>query len=166
MSRDIHPIPETSIEWTAQRGDARRATLSSVKSVKVWAGVAAIALVAAVVVTAIQAGGARWTVVLIMFGILLVGYTVLALGIILAVVHLTNRRVLAPGAPWASGVNEHSIRIDTPAATMLFSRSGLRSIRRTGTLTVLRTPSAGSIAVPSILLPDTALITQAVGKPY
>ncbi|MGV0904690.1 MULTISPECIES: hypothetical protein [Mycobacteriaceae] len=159
MSRDVHPIPETTIEWTAQRGDARRATLSSLKSTKVWLGVTAIALVTAAVVTVVQAKGDYWVAALTMFGILLIGYTALAIGIMLAVVHLTNRRVLAAGAQWASGINDHAIRIDTPAVTMLISRSGLRSIRRTGTLTVLRTPAAGSIAVPSILLPDTDLIT-------
>ncbi len=165
MSRDVHPIPETTIEWTAQPGDARRATLSSLKSPKVWLGVTAIAFVTAAAVTAVQADGDRWNVALTLFGLLFVGYTTLAIGIILGVVHLTNRRVLAAGAQWASGVNDHAIRIDTPAVTMLFSRSGILSIRRTGTLTVLRTPPATSIAVPSVLLPDTDLIAPATGTP-
>lgn len=164
MSRDVHPIPETTIEWTAQKGDARRATLSSLKSGKVWLGVTAISFAAAAVVAAIQEGGRGWAAVLTMFALLFVGYAALMLVLILVVVHLTNRRVLAAGARWASGVNDHALRIDTPAVTMLFSRSRIQSIRRTGTLTVLRTPPATSIAVPSILLPDTDLITRNAGR--
>lgn len=165
MSRNVYPIPETTIEWTARKGDARRATLSSLKSWKVWLGVATVSFVGTTLVTVAEVGDSGWTVALTMFAILFVGYAALIIGVILFIVHLTNRRVLAAGAHWASGINDHAIRIDTPAVTILLPRSGIRSIRRTGSLTALRTQPASSIAVPSILIPSTDLINTAIHQP-
>lgn len=149
---DAQLLPPILIEWTAGSGDARRATLSSLKQAGLWkrtlllAGGVAVIFAAVCIVT-----GSGWPLGLLIGGVLFLLYTAVAVGSALVCAHLQNRKVLKNGSRWGSGKNTTHARFDTPSGTLLFRREDIITNSNAGELVLLTVQPNQTFAFPRAL---------------
>ncbi|OBB07643.1 hypothetical protein A5668_13745 [Mycolicibacterium fortuitum] len=160
VTGSVDQIPKATTEWTAQPGDARRATLSILRQPAMWKRL----LTFTTVVAAIAAGvcvvnGSGWPVGLVIFAGAAGVYVAFAVAVSLVCAYIPNRRVLRTGSRWAAGGDETRIRIDTPATTLVIDRDNIISVRAAGALIVLRVRPKQVLGIPTALFADPALIS-------
>lgn len=160
VTGSVDQIPKATTEWTAQPGDARRATLSILRQPAMWKRL----LTFTTVVAAIAAGvcvvnGSGWLVGLVIFAGVAGVYAAFAVAVSLVCAYIPNRRVLRTGSRWAAGGHETRIRIDTPATTLVIDRDNIISVRAAGALIVLRVRPKQVLGIPTALFADPALIS-------
>lgn len=159
MTDNSDQIPTATTEWTARRGDVRRATLSLLRQRVLWQRVLTFTVaVAAIVAAACVVSGSGWSRGLVIFVGAAVLYLALAVLMSLGAAWIQNRRVLRAGARWAAGGDDTRIRLDTPASTVIVSRSNIISVRPAGALTVLRVRPKQVLGIPTALFSDPALV--------
>ena len=159
VTDSVDLIPKATTEWTAAPGDVRRATLSILRQPLMWKRVLTLTVGVAVIVAGwCIATGSGWWLGFEVFAGTAVLYTALAVVIGLLCAYLQNRRVLRAGTRWAAGGDETRIRLDTPACTMVISRSNIISVRPAGALIVLRIRPRQPLGIPTALFSDPALV--------
>ncbi|MGV0740629.1 hypothetical protein ABQF35_30295 [Mycobacterium syngnathidarum] len=158
MTGSVDQIPKATTEWTAQPGDVRRATLSILRQPAMWKRLLTFTtVVAAIAAAVLVVNGSGWVVGAVVFVGAAVIYAAFAVSISLVCAYVPNRRVLRTGSRWAAGGDETRIRIDTPASTLVISRSNIISVRPAGALIVLRIHLKQALGVPTALFADPAL---------
>ncbi|KXO94359.1 hypothetical protein AXK57_21125 [Tsukamurella pulmonis] len=145
-------IPDTTVEWVAGPGDARRATLSVIRSRRLWRRTLLLAVVVGLVAATICiATGSGWLLGAAIgggfFALVAVELPIVAL----VCAWLQNRRVLRPGARWAAGSNATRIRIDSPVNTIVLERANLESVQPAWAMVLLTVRPAQHFAVPAPL---------------
>lgn len=154
MTNQTEQIPAVTIEWIAQPGDVRRATLSVLRQRRFWLKALLIGLVVSVIAAVICiATGSGWLLGVSIGGAFFAGLALELILVCLLSGFLQNRKVLRAGARWAAGSDKARIRIDTPVLTMVIPRSNLESLIRSGDLVLLRLRPKQTMAVPAALLP-------------
>ncbi len=158
VTGSVDQIPKATTEWTAQAGDARRATLSILRQPAMWKRM----LTFTTVVAAIAAGvcivnGSGWLAGFVIFAGAAGVYAAFAVAVSLVCAYIPNRRVLRTGSRWAAGGDETRIRIDTPATTLVIDRDNIISVRAAGALIVLRVRPKQVLGIPTALFADPAL---------
>lgn len=158
MTGSVDEIPKATTEWTAEPGDARRATLSILRQPALWKRLLTFTTVVAAIATAVcVVNGAGWLVGFVIFAGTTVVYAAFAVAVSLVCAYVQNRRVLRTGSRWAAGGDDTRIRIDTPATTLIIDRSNILSVRPAGALIVLRVRPKQVLGVPTALFADPAL---------
>ena len=126
-------LPPIQIEWTARQGDARRATLTSLATPRLWARTVGIAAVFATIFAAVCiATGSGWSLGLLIGVSVFLVCSVAWIGAALIAAYFQNRRMLAPGAKWGAGADDEFLRVDSPASTVLLRRDSIRSVTPVG----------------------------------
>ncbi|CAM3721453.1 hypothetical protein ACXYTP_20870 [Tsukamurella ocularis] len=145
-------IPATTVEWVAQPGDARRATLSVVRSRQLWRRTLILALVVGVLVAAVCiATGSGWLLGAAIGGGFFALIAVEMPLVALLCAWLQNRKVLWPGARWAAGSDATRIRIDNPVNTIVIERANLESVQPSWAMVLLTVRPNQRFAVPAAL---------------
>jgi hypothetical protein len=158
VTGSVDQIPKATTEWTAQPGDVRRATLSILRQSALWKRLLTFTTVVAAIATAVcVVNGAGWLVGYVIFAGTAAVYAAFAVLVSLVCAYVPNRRVLRTGSRWAAGGDETRIRIDTPASTLVISRSNVISVRPAGALIVLRVRPKQVLGIPTALFADPAL---------
>lgn len=149
-------LPGIQVEWTARRGDARRATLATLAVPQIWRRAIGTAAVCAAIFAAVCiATGSGWS----LGGLIGVGifalFSVVSVVACLVGAHVQNRRILKAGATWRAGSDDEHLRVDTPVLTLLLRREGLQLSTPLGKHLVL--VKAGSMK-QGTLLPAALLV--------
>ncbi|AUN38767.1 LapA family protein [Tsukamurella tyrosinosolvens] len=149
-------IPPITVEWVAQPGDLRRASLSVLRQRRFWVRSLVIGLVVGVIVAAVCiATGSGWPLGLLIGGCFFLGLSLEILLICLFAAWRQNRKVLRAGTRWAAGSDATRIRIDNRINTIIIARSDIEGFRRVGSLFVLQLPEGEVLAIPAALLEST-----------
>ncbi|WKG02660.1 hypothetical protein [Mycolicibacterium sp. HK-90] len=158
MTGSVDQIPKATTEWTAQPGDARRATLSILRQPALWKRLLTFTTVVAAIAAAVcVVNGSGWAAGAAIFVGAAVVYAVFAVLVSLVCAYIPNRRVVRTGSRWAAGGDATRIRIDTPASTLVIDRSDIISVRPAGALVVLRVRPKQVLGIPTALFADPAL---------
>ncbi|TWS21493.1 hypothetical protein FK529_02575 [Tsukamurella asaccharolytica] len=167
MTNDQHPhstppkthpaeddtFPATTVEWTAQSGDARRMTLTLVRQRRLWLRALTTGLIVGIIATAIcVATGSGWPLGLAIGGGFSIGVALEMMLVWLISAYRHNRIGLAPGARWALGSDAVRLRIDNPINTFFIERANIVSIDRTRPLSVVTVRPKRRLGIPAELL--------------
>lgn len=152
-------MPAVTVEWTAQPGDVRRATLSLLRQPRFWQRVAVIAMLIGAVLTGIYLlMGITWQDLVILVPGLMVFYVLLAIVLCMFGAYRQNAKVLRAGARWAAGSDATRVRIDNPVNTIILDRANIESIEHNGALVVLTVRPQQRMGIPVAL--HGALVTE------
>ncbi len=147
-------VPPVTVEWVAQPGDARRATLDFLLRRRTWIRPLLIGLAVGVVVTAVcVATGSGWPLGLTIGAAFFAGVVLEMVLVAFIVVYRHNRKGLAAGARWAAGSDAARIRFDSPISTVVLDRANVQSIERSRHVAVLTVPPKHRLGIPVALLP-------------
>ncbi|MBS4102678.1 hypothetical protein [Tsukamurella paurometabola] len=150
---DADRIPSITVEWVAQPGDLRRATLSVLRQRRFWVRSLVVGLVVGVVVGAVCiATGSGWPLGLLIGGCFFLGLSLEMLLLCLFAAWRQNRKVLRAGTRWAAGSDATRIRIDNRINTIVIARENIEAFRRVGSLFVLQLREGEVVAIPVALL--------------
>ena len=147
-------VPPLTIEWVAGPGEAWRTTISAMGEPRAWRSVSVLSLIIALAAGVLTGStGSPWSMAVVVAAVTFVGYLAVIQALIMLSVYLRNRKICVPGRRWASGADEHVLRVDTPDRTMLLDRVAIRTATRSGSVVVLRLRTGEATAVPAPLLP-------------
>lgn len=105
VTGSVDQIPKATTEWTAQPGDARRATLSILRQPALWKRLLTFTtVVAAIAATVCVVNGSGWLVGSVIFAGAAAVYAAFAVLVSLVCAYIPNRRVLRTGSRWPPAV--------------------------------------------------------------
>lgn len=146
-------MPPITVEWVAQPGDVRRATLSALRQRRFWMRSLVIGMVVGVIVAAVCiATGSGWPLGLLIGGCFFLGLSLEMILLCLFAAWRQNRKVLRAGTRWAAGSDAKRIRIENQINTIIIARENIEGFRRVGSLFVLRLREGEVFAIPVALL--------------
>lgn len=149
---DPDRIPSVTAEWVAQPGDARRATLTILRSRQTWTRTLMITLGLGFFLAALfLIMGTTWWDLLILLAIFVPIYFVLIPLVSTLCAHLQNRKVLRAGSRWAAGSDATRIRIDNPVNTIIIERANIESVKPSWAMVLITVRPKQRYAVPAAL---------------
>ncbi|CAM3372789.1 YcxB-like protein [Tsukamurella hominis] len=145
-------MPAVTAEWIAQPGDARRATLTVLRSRRTWLRTLAITVGLGLFLAALfLIMGTTWWDLAILLAIFMPVYFLLIPLATAACAHLQNRKVLRAGSRWAAGSDATRIRIDNPVNTIVIERANIEAVEPSWAMVILTVRPKQRYAVPAAL---------------